>query len=194
MIQRSKQAKKRRKEEEEEKKPRLKKLYLRHVVVPEREHEPARQEKWLDLGWAHGQNTTKNEIPFSSPRLFSRGWLAKLGNTRDAPRILLFPSSPVPPFIAARIHRAANDTWKQSVLVAADNGSKLPPREGKPRRGKEKEISIVVKGQSKLLLWSTRGREGWMGWARVDRFIAAFLHEKVYGEYLSSFKYRGMVW
>lgn len=157
MIQRSKQAKKRRKEEEEEKKPRLKKLYLRHVVVPEREHEPARQEKWLDLGWAHGQNTTKNEIPFSSPRLFSRGWLAKLGNTRDAPRILLFPSSPVPPFIAARIHRAANDTWKQSVLVAADNASKLPPREGKPRRGKEKEISIVVKGQSKLLLWSTGG-------------------------------------
>lgn len=25
--------------------PRPKKLYLRHVVVPEREHEPARQEK-----------------------------------------------------------------------------------------------------------------------------------------------------
>lgn len=148
MIQTSKQAKKRRRKETA-----AKEIISAPRRRPRKGTRARKARKMTRPRLSPRPKHDKERDPFpSSPRLFSRGWLAKLGNTRDAPRILLFPSSPAPPFIAARIHRAANDTWKQSVLVAADNGSKLPPREGKPRRGKEKEISIVVKGQSKLLL------------------------------------------
>lgn len=79
---------------------------------------------------AHGQNTTKNEIPSCVLAwLVGKAWK----HLRRAVNFIIL-------FLSPSFYRGSNSSRGERYLEAyswCDNGSKLPPREGKVRRGKE---------------------------------------------------------
>lgn len=124
---------------------------------------------------AHGQNTTKSEIPpVPLAWLVGRAWK----HLRRAANFIIFLLLPL---LLSRFEFIARQTIPGSVFVvrAADNGSKLPPREGKVRRGKEGNFHCSQRPIETFIVADERGAlENGMirSIVRVDGFIA--FHER----------------
>lgn len=109
---------------------------------------------------AHGQNTTKSEIPpVPLAWLVGKAWK----HLRRAANFIIFLLLPL---LLSRFEFIARRTIPGSVFVvrAADNGSKLPPREGKVRRGKEGNFHCSQRPIETFIVADERGAPSTREW------------------------------
>lgn len=121
---------------------------------------------------AHGQNTTKSEIPpVPLAWLVGKAWK----HLRRAANFIIFLLLPL---LLSRFEFIARRTIPGSVFVvrAADNGSKLPPREGKVRRGKEGNFHCSQRPIETFIVVDERGhsRMGWFDRLCVSMGLSLF--------------------